>query len=80
LEEKMKEIGIKEEFIKLDQFLKFVDIASSGGHSKFLIKSGFVKVNGHHVDQRGKKLRPGDIVKVEIKEDHFFKTFKIVED
>ena len=29
-----KEIPIKTEFIKLDQFLKFIGIAETGGHSK----------------------------------------------
>ncbi|OPL07457.1 MAG: RNA-binding protein [delta proteobacterium ML8_F1] len=76
----MKEIGIKEDFIKLDQFLKYVDIASSGGHSKFLIRSGCVRVNGHHIVERGKKIRPGDIVKVTIEDEDFNRTFRIVKE
>lgn len=42
----MKKIEIEGEFIKLDQFLKFVNEAESGGHAKMMIQSGMVKVNG----------------------------------
>ncbi|GAA0864907.1 ribosome-associated protein [uncultured Clostridium sp.] len=61
----MIEITIDSEFIKLDQFLKLVDIASTGGHAKFLIQEGLVKVNGEIETRRGKKLRSNDIVEVE---------------
>lgn len=61
----MVEITIDSEFIKLDQFLKLVDIASTGGHAKFLIQEGLVKVNGEIETRRGKKLRSNDIVEVE---------------
>ena len=40
----MFEITIDSEYIKLDQFLKLVDVASTGGHAKFLIQEGLVKV------------------------------------
>ncbi|RDY25587.1 S4 domain-containing protein YaaA [Romboutsia weinsteinii] len=61
----MIEITIDSEYIKLDQFLKFVDIASTGGHAKFLIQEGLVKVNGEIELRRGKKIRTGDVVEVE---------------
>ncbi|EQK40590.1 MULTISPECIES: S4 domain-containing protein YaaA [Paraclostridium] len=61
----MIEITIDSEFIKLDQFLKLADIASTGGHAKFLIQEGLVKVNGEIETRRGKKLRSNDIVEVE---------------
>jgi ribosome-associated protein len=61
----MIEISIDSEYIKLDQFLKLADIASTGGHAKFLILEGLVKVNGEVETRRGKKLRPQDIVEVE---------------
>ena len=61
----MIEITIDSEFIKLDQFLKLADLASTGGHAKFLILEGLVKVNGEVETRRGKKLRPQDIVEVE---------------
>ena len=34
----MLELKIESEYIKLDQFLKLADIASTGGHAKYLIK------------------------------------------
>ena len=61
----MIEINIDSEYIKLDQFLKLADIASTGGHAKYLIQEGVVKVNGEVEMRRGKKLVPGDIVEVE---------------
>lgn len=61
----MIEVSIDSEYIKLDQFLKLVDLASTGGHAKFLIQEGLVKVNGEVEDRRGKKLRAGDIVEIE---------------
>lgn len=61
----MIEMSIDSEYIKLDQFLKLVDLASTGGHAKFLIQEGLVKVNGEVEFRRGKKLRVGDIVEVE---------------
>lgn len=61
----MIEISIDSEYIKLDQFLKLVDLASTGGHAKFLIQEGLVKVNGEVELRRGKKLRAGDLVEIE---------------
>ena len=56
----MKDIKIDTEYIKLDQFLKLVSIAGTGGHAKILIADEEVKVNGEVCTMRGKKLRPGD--------------------
>lgn len=61
----MLELKIESEYIKLDQFLKLADIASTGGHAKYLIQECVVKVNGEVETRRGKKLVPGDIVEVE---------------
>ena len=46
--------------MKLDQFLKWNNLVSSGGEAKFLIKSGKVKVNGEIELRRGRKLNSGD--------------------
>ena len=48
--------------MKLDQFLKWHNIVSSGGEAKTLIKSGDVKVNGVIETKRGRKLVKGDKV------------------
>ncbi|MDO5018365.1 MAG: S4 domain-containing protein YaaA [Lagierella massiliensis] len=58
----MEEIKISTEFIKLEQLLKLVNIASSGGMAKELILSEKVLVNDNIETRRGKKLRPGDKV------------------
>ena len=49
--------------MKLDQFLKWHNLVSSGGEAKFFIKSGQVSVNGHIEMRRGRKLIVGDKVK-----------------
>ena len=61
----MEKIKIDTEFIKLDQFLKMVNIAASGGQAKIMIISEDVKVNGAVETQRGKKLRSGDRIEAE---------------
>lgn len=60
----MKEIGIKTDFIKLDQFLKWSGISESGSQAKEIILDGNVRVNGDVITQRGKKLHRGDTVSV----------------
>lgn len=60
----MKEIYIETEYIKLDQFLKFVGIAQTGGHAKMIISEGNVIVNDEVTLQRGKKIKKNDIVKI----------------
>lgn len=62
---KIKEIKIRTEFIKLDQFLKFCGLAETGGHAKEIVAEGVVFVNGELCLQRGKKLVPGDEVVVD---------------
>ncbi len=50
--------------IKLDQFLKLIGIAPTGGMAKMMIQSGDVQVNGEIETRRGRKLVPGDLVTV----------------
>ena len=57
--------------MKLDQFLKWKDLASSGGEAKIIIKSGSVKVNGLTETRRGRKLNKGDKV-IFLKNELFF--------
>lgn len=61
----MQEIQITTEFIKLDSFLKWAGIASLGSEAKIYIQESLVLVNGEVCNQRGKKLRVGDIVEFE---------------
>ncbi len=48
--------------MKLDQFLKWNNLVSSGGEAKNIINSGAVKVNGYVEKRRGRKLVKGDKV------------------
>jgi len=60
--DKIKEVEIKTKEIKLDQFLKWANISSSGGEAKNLIISGLVTVNNMVETKRGRKLKNGDVV------------------
>lgn len=60
----MEKVKITTEFIKLDQFLKWVGITNSGVEGKMMVQQGMVKVNGNTELQRGKKLRSGDQITV----------------
>jgi len=51
--------------IKLDQFLKFQEIAQTGGEAKMMIWDGLVLVNDEIETRRGRKLVHGDRVTVE---------------
>ncbi|MBA2903011.1 S4 domain-containing protein YaaA [Clostridium beijerinckii] len=61
----MNKIKIDTEIIKLDAFLKWASIASSGSEAKSYVQDGMIKVNGEVCTQRGKKLRIGDVVNFE---------------
>lgn len=56
---------LNSEYIRLDQFLKMSNIISTGGEAKFYLMENEVLVNGMKENRRGRKLYPGDIVKVE---------------
>ena len=58
----MFEIKLREEFIKLGQALKAVNLVESGAEAKDVILAGEVTVNGEVCTMRGKKLYPGDLV------------------
>ena len=64
----MTTVPITTEFIKLQDLLKLASLVSTGGEAKLRILDGEVKVNGEVCTQRGKKLRPGDIVTFENRE------------
>lgn len=63
----MKKLSFKldgQEFIQLDQLLKLLNIASSGGEAHLMIEDGIVKVNGEKELRKRKKLYPGDEVQI----------------
>lgn len=69
MKEKVK-IEITTDFIKLDQLLKYIGVAETGGHAKEIIAEGVVYVNGEQCLMRGKKIKDGD--KVELDQYCFF--------
>ena len=59
----VKSVRITGEYIKLDSLLKFASIASTGGEAKYRIQNGEVFIDNEICFLRGKKIRPGDIVR-----------------
>ena len=64
----MKNIEIKTEYIKLDAFLKWAEVASLGSEAKFLIQDEQVYVNNELETRRGRKLYKDYVVKINDKE------------
>ena len=60
----MKPIKISTEYIELQMLLKMESIISSGGQAKYFLQENEVLVNNEPETRRGKKLYPGDVIKV----------------
>jgi ribosome-associated protein len=58
-------IHISGDYIKLDSLLKFASITSTGGEAKYRIQNGDVIVNKEICSSRGKKIKSGDVVRVD---------------
>ena len=56
-------IYIKGEYIKLDALLKYSALVSTGGEAKARITGGEVFVGKEINKARGKKIKPGDVVR-----------------
>ncbi|WMI81150.1 RNA-binding S4 domain-containing protein [Anaerotignum sp. MB30-C6] len=69
----MQEVVIQTEFIKLQQVLKLAGLIGQGSDIKILIADGLVYVNGIQALERGKKIRPNDVIEVK-----GFGTIKVV--
>jgi len=59
-------IQLESEFILLAALLKLAGVVGSGGEAKRLIQDGLVQVNGEADTRRGAKIRPGDVVSIEV--------------
>lgn len=60
---RFEDIAVDESpFIRLDQFMKALQLVVSGGEAKHIIQGGEVQVNGETETRRGRKLRHGDTV------------------
>lgn len=60
-------IKINEEFIRLQDLIKYAGVVPTGGQAKYLIQNGEIKVNGEVCTMRGKKMRNGDTAQFEEK-------------
>ncbi len=58
------DVGIRDEVIRLGQFLKLANLVESGAEAKPVIADGLVKVNGEVDTRRGRQLRVGDVVEL----------------
>jgi len=54
----IEKVKISTEFIKLDQFLKWLAVVDSGSDAKQVILDGKVKVNDEIEKRRGRKIYP----------------------
>ncbi|WP_338951592.1 S4 domain-containing protein YaaA [Fusobacterium nucleatum] len=54
----IEKVKISTEFIKLDQFLKWLAVVDSGSDAKQVILDGKVKVNDEIETRRGRKIYP----------------------
>ena len=57
-------VPIRDESIRLGQFLKLANLVDSGSDAKPLLMNGDVLVNGEVETRRGRQLRVGDVVEV----------------
>jgi ribosome-associated protein len=55
-------VPLRDESIKLGQFLKLSDLVDSGADAKGLLAQGLVRVNGDVETRRGRQLVAGDVV------------------
>lgn len=58
------DVPIRDESIRLGQFLKLANLLDSGAEAKALIADGLVQVDGEVELRRGRQLRGGEIVSV----------------
>ncbi len=64
MSEFVDEVPIRDESIRLGQFLKLANLIESGAEAKEVIADGLVTVNGETDTRRGRQLRAGDIVEI----------------
>lgn len=57
-------VPIRDESIRLGQFLKLANLIESGAEAKEVIADGLVSVNGEVEVRRGRQLRNGDVVEI----------------
>ncbi len=60
----MDDVPIRDETIRLGQFLKLANLIDTGSDAKELMIQGLVTVNGEVETRRGRQLVPGDVVEL----------------
>ena len=60
----MDDVPIRDESIRLGQFLKLANLIDTGSDAKELMIQGSVTVNGDVETRRGRQLVPGDVVQL----------------
>jgi len=58
------DVPIRDESIRLGQFLKLSSLIESGAEAKEVIADGLVSVNGEVDVRRGRQLHVGDVVEI----------------
>lgn len=58
----IEEVFIRDEMIRLGQFLKLANLVENGVHAREVIQDGLVQVNGQIEEARGKQLHAGGTV------------------
>ena len=58
------DVPIRDESIRLGQFLKLANLVESGAEAKPVIADGAVSVNGEVETRRGRQLTLGDVVEL----------------
>ncbi|MCK8613567.1 RNA-binding S4 domain-containing protein [Gordonia sp. C13] len=58
------DVTIRDDCIRLGQFLKLANLIESGAEAKEVIADGLVTVNGEVETRRGRQLTLGDVVEV----------------
>ena len=60
----MDDVPIRDESIRLGQFLKLANLIDTGSDAKELMVQGLVTVNAEVETRRGRQLVPGDVVQL----------------
>lgn len=64
----VEDIKIRDNFITLGQFIKIVDLISSGGEAKSFLLDADVKINGEADNRRGRKIYKNDLIVINSKQ------------
>ncbi len=64
MNKKLIEIKLTSDYITLGQFLKYVGLVDTGGEAKQFLASEKIIINEIEDNRRGRKLYPGDEIKI----------------